>query len=141
VYSKTKFVHTILASAANVADRDALPPYPSGPAQCWFPPPLRFGPATDPIADGQMTAWATMTSSPLNVAAGEPYSKYPSVRASLTLWQNAASSGPVSMRYVGNPSGGDELLRNVAVRRSGDLAGRFMCNLTSELSGGRLQTA
>jgi hypothetical protein len=50
-----------------------------------------------------MIACATMTLVPLKVAAGEPYNRYPKASASLTLWQNAASSGPVRMRYVGSP--------------------------------------
>ena len=41
---------------------------------------------------------ATMISLPLNAAAGDPYNSYPRASASLTLRQNAASSGPVSNR-------------------------------------------
>ena len=52
----------------------------------------------DSESEGQTTACATMMRAPSNAAAGEPYSRYPSARASLTLLQNSASSGPVRRR-------------------------------------------
>jgi hypothetical protein len=49
-------------------------------------------------AGRRTTAWAAMTRPPSKVSAGEPYSSYPWSSASLTRWQNSASSGPVSSR-------------------------------------------
>lgn len=48
---------------------------------------------------GSTIAWATITCSPSNVAAGEPCRTYPSARAADTRRQNSASSGPVNSRY------------------------------------------
>ena len=46
----------------------------------------------------QIIACATITCCPLNVSAGEPCRAYPMLKASLTRWQKAASSWPVSTR-------------------------------------------
>ena len=59
---------------------------------------LRAGTRVAARTDGHTSACATITCSPSNVAAGDPYSWYPSANASLTRRQNAASSGPVRMR-------------------------------------------
>ncbi len=46
----------------------------------------------------QTSAWPTITRSPSKVEVGDPYSSYPSARASLTRRQKASSSVPVSSR-------------------------------------------
>ncbi len=64
-----------------------------------------------------------MTRSPLYVAAGPWCSRYARSSASLTLRQNVSSSGPVSTRYLGRPSGG-AVISNSRDINSRDIHGR-----------------
>ena len=57
-----------------------------------------------------------MTRSPLNVRADEPCRAYPSARASLTRWQNFASSGPVNTRYLGKSLGGEFIVLSSSIK-------------------------